>query len=165
MRLRRHHEEGLFAARFSLPWFLKIPGAGARSPEFSWGLTHARRVIHHASSVRPPKSLVVRAGFARTFGSRAGFLVVTFLCGGLDILEDALANPLEAGAIKPRKRSGLAGYERTLDSAATAMRSPVDPADRAMRCLNIPALNGEVYGTTDNLAYQRFYVDHSRIRP
>jgi hypothetical protein len=97
----------------------------------------------------------LRAGFARTFGSRAGFLVVTFLCGGLDILEDALANPLEAGAaavfgaafiitvaamllfflIKPRKRSPLAGYERTLDSAATAMRSPVDPADRAMRCL------------------------------
>jgi hypothetical protein len=55
-------------------------------------------VIHHASSVRPPKSLVVRAGLVRTFGGLAGFVVVTFLCGGLCILEHAFANPLEAGA-------------------------------------------------------------------
>ena len=34
-------------------------------------------VIHQASGVRPSKSLVVRGGLVRTFGSLAGFLVVT----------------------------------------------------------------------------------------
>jgi len=33
-----------------------------------------------------------------TFGSLAGFIVVTFLCVGLYILEEAFANPLDAGA-------------------------------------------------------------------
>ena len=55
-------------------------------------------VIHYASVVRPPKPLAVRAGLARTFGGLAGFVTVTFLCGGLYILEDVLANPLHAGA-------------------------------------------------------------------
>jgi ABC-type branched-subunit amino acid transport system permease subunit len=55
-------------------------------------------VLHHASGVHPHKPLVVRGGLARTFGSLAGFLAVTFLCGGLYILEDAFANPLDAGA-------------------------------------------------------------------
>jgi hypothetical protein len=84
-------------------------------------------VIHHASGVRRAKPLVVRGGLARTFGGLAGFIVVTFLCWGLYILEDAFANPLEAGAapvisaafiialaamllfflIKPRKRSRI----------------------------------------------------------
>jgi len=36
-------------------------------------------VIHQASGVRPSKSLVIRGGLVRTFGSLAGFLVVTFL--------------------------------------------------------------------------------------
>jgi hypothetical protein len=84
-------------------------------------------VIHHSSVVRRPKPLVVRGGLARTFGGLAGFIVVTFLCWGLYILEDAFSNPLEAGAaplsggafiialaamllfflIKPRKRSRI----------------------------------------------------------
>jgi hypothetical protein len=65
-------------------------------------------VLHHASGVHPHKPLVVRGGLVRTFGSLAGFLAVTFLCGGLYILEDAFANPLAAMLlfylIKPRKR-------------------------------------------------------------
>jgi len=128
------------------------------------------RVIHHASSERPPKSLVVRGGLARTFGGFAGFLVVVFLCGGLYILEDAFANPLAAGAaaviaaafiitlaamllyflIKPGNRAQMEGPEPSIDPA---VRSSSDPA--AVRQDNLG----------NNLAYQRFYVDHSRIRP
>ena len=132
-------------------------------------------VIHHASSVRPPKSLVVRGGLVRTFGSLASFLVVIFLCGGLYILEDAFANPLDAGAaavisaafiitlaamllfflIKPGKRPRTEGHDLSFDSPAPAVRHFFDPAAGAMRQDNL----------RNNLAYQRFYVDHSRIRP
>ncbi len=38
--------------------------------------------IQHASIERLPKPLAVRAGLARTFGGLAGFVAVTFLCGG-----------------------------------------------------------------------------------
>jgi len=94
-------------------------------------------VIHHASGVRRPKPLVVRGGLARTFGGLAGFIVVTFLCWGLYILQDAFSNPLEAGAapliggafiitlaamllfflIKPRKRSRIRRAEWPESSA------------------------------------------------
>src|SRR5438309_11026591 len=57
-----------------------------------------RRVIHHPSGVRPAKSLAIRAGLVRTFGSLAGFVVVTFLCWGLYILADAFAHLIEAEA-------------------------------------------------------------------
>src|SRR5260370_18335442 len=57
-----------------------------------------RRVIYHPSGARPSKSLAIRAGLVRTFGSLAGFVVVTFLCWGLYILADAFAHPIEAGA-------------------------------------------------------------------
>lgn len=57
-----------------------------------------RRVIHLASGVRASKSLVIRAGLARTFGSLAGFIVVTFLCWGFYILADAFAHPIQAAA-------------------------------------------------------------------
>ena len=56
-----------------------------------------RRVIHRASGVRASKSLAIRAGLARTFGSLVGF-VVTFLCWGFYILADAFAHPILAGA-------------------------------------------------------------------
>jgi hypothetical protein len=39
-----------------------------------------RRVIHGAPTVRPSRSLAVRAGLVHTFGSLAGFVVATFLC-------------------------------------------------------------------------------------
>jgi len=50
-----------------------------------------RRVIHRASGVRASKSLAIRAGLARTFGSLVGFVVVTFHCWGFYILADAFA--------------------------------------------------------------------------
>ena len=130
--------------------------------------------IHHTSGVRPPKSLVVRGGLVHTFGGLAGFLGVTFLCWGLYILKDAFANPLDAGAaalisgafiftlaamllfflLKPRKRPRTTSHDRAVDSAALAARSLVPPAAGASRDQ-----------LRDNLAYQRFYVDHSRIQP
>ncbi len=51
-----------------------------------------------SASVRPGKSLVVRGGLARTFGSLAGSLAVIFLSFGLYLLEDALVHPLAAQA-------------------------------------------------------------------
>src|SRR5258708_34661199 len=53
--------------------------------------------VQHASSVRAP-SLAARSGLARTFGGLAGFVVITLLCGGFYILQDAFANPLTEGA-------------------------------------------------------------------
>src|SRR6266436_227120 len=55
-------------------------------------------MLHHPLAARPSRSLAVRGGLAHTFGSLAGFLVVSFLCWGNYILEDAFANPLDAGA-------------------------------------------------------------------
>src|SRR5260370_14908045 len=131
-------------------------------------------VTHHASTVSPPKSLVVRAGLARTFGGLAAFVVVTFLCGGIYILEDAFANPLDAGAaavisaafiitlaamllfylVIPGQRPRTASHGRAVASEAPAAPG-FDPAIGAARQNNL----------RNNLAYQRFYVDHSRIRP
>jgi len=133
------------------------------------------RVIHRTSSVRPSKSLAVCAGLARTFGSLAGFVVVTFLCWGLYILADAFAHPIEAGAaavisaafiialaamllfflIKPQRRFWTASPDRPLDSASPAVRPIFKPVARAAQRDN----------SRNNLTYQRFYVDHSRIRP
>src|SRR6266404_9819143 len=106
-----------------------------------------RQVIHHPLGVRPAKSLAIRAGLVRTFGSLAGFVVVTFLCWGLYILADAFAHPIEAGAaavisaafiialaamllfflIKPQRSSRTASPVRSLDSAHPATRPIVNP--------------------------------------
>jgi len=114
------------------------------------------------------------AGILPRIGSLAGFLVVTFLCGGLYILEDAFANPLEAGGaalisaafiitlaaillfylIKPRKRPPTINNARAFDSAV-AVQPFFNPAAGAAHQDNL----------RNNLAYQRFYVDHCRIRP
>jgi hypothetical protein len=134
-----------------------------------------RRVIHRASRVCPSKSLAVRAGPARTFGGLAGFVVVTFLCWGLYILADAFAHPLGAGAaavisaafiialaamllfflIKPKRGSLMASPHCALDSASPTVRPILKPVARAVQRDH----------SRDNLTYQRFYVDHSRIRP
>lgn len=50
-------------------------------------------------SVRSRKPLVVRGGLARTFGSLASFLAVSFLFCGLYLLADAFAHPLDAGPV------------------------------------------------------------------
>jgi hypothetical protein len=134
-----------------------------------------RRVMHRASSMRPSKSLAVRAGLVRTFGGLAGFVGVTFLCWGLYILDDAFANPLDAGAaavisaafiialaamllfflIKPKRRLRTANADHSLDAAMPPVRPIIKPVARA----------GQPDNSGNNLTYQRFYVDHSRIRP
>src|SRR6266478_302296 len=98
--------------------------------------------IRYIPSVQSSKSLVFRGGLVHTFGSLAGFVVVTFLCVGLYILEDAFANPLNAGAagvicaafiialaamllfylIIPRNRPRMAGQDRALGSEVPPCR-------------------------------------------
>jgi len=132
-------------------------------------------ILHHASGVRPSKSLVVRGGLVRTFGGLVGFLVVTFLCGGLYILEDAFANPLHAGSaavisaafiitlaavllrflIGPGKWLRTMNPDCSVDSEVPAVKSTFDRVGRGSRQDIL----------RNNLPYQRFYVDHSRIRP
>jgi hypothetical protein len=133
-------------------------------------------IIQHVSSVRPPKSLAVRGGLARTFGGLAGFVVVTFLSGGFYILQDAFANPLTEGAaaliaaafiialaavllfflIKPITRPRATRQAGSVDDAAAPAARPIfKPAPRAARPEPLRS----------NLAYQRFYVDRSCIRP
>jgi hypothetical protein len=132
-------------------------------------------VIPRASRVRSPKPLVVRGGFVRTFGGLAAFLVVTFLRCGVYILADAFANPLGAGdgaliasafiitlaamllffLLKPRKRLQKTSRDRALHSAVSAALPLFDAPAGAVRQDHL----------RNNLAYQRFYVDHSRIRP
>jgi hypothetical protein len=122
--------------------------------------------------VRLSRSLVVRGGLVRTFGSLAGFLVVSFLCWGIYILADAFANPINAGAaavicaafiiavgvillfflLKPRMRTRATAHDGIADSAAA--RPSLHLSERAAR-------HGD---SRNDLAYQRFYVDHSRIR-
>ena len=131
--------------------------------------------IRYIPSVQSSKSLVFRGGLVRTFGSLAGFIVVTFLCVGLYILEEAFANPLQAGAaavitaafiitlaamllfflLQPGKRIRMANPDRFTDSATTGVRPISKPVAGAVRQDHLRS----------NLSYQRFYVDHSRIRP
>jgi hypothetical protein len=132
-------------------------------------------VIDRASGVRPSKPLVVRGGLVRTFGSLAGFLVVTFLCCGIYLLEDALANPLGAGGgalissafiitlaamllfflVKPRKGPRTKRRVHALPTAGSVEVPLFDTAAGSVRQHHL----------RNNLAYQRFYVDHSCIRP
>src|SRR6266852_7259869 len=56
------------------------------------------RAWRSPAAVRSCNSLAVRGGLARTFGGLATFLVLTFLCAGIYLLEDAVANPLAAQA-------------------------------------------------------------------
>jgi hypothetical protein len=131
--------------------------------------------IHHGPGVHPAKSLVVRGGLVHTFGGLAGFLGLTCLCWGLYILRDALANPLDVGAaalisgafiftlaamllfflLKPRKKPRTMSHDRAAESAAPAVRHHSHPVGGA----------ADRNQLRDNLAYQRFYVDHSRIQP
>jgi len=133
------------------------------------------RVIHRTSHAHPSRSLAVRAGLVSTFGGLAGFAAVTFLCAGLYILDDVFANPLTAGAaavisaafiialaamllfflIKPKRRLWTASPNRSLNSTRRVTRPIVKPVARA----------GQRDNSGNNLTYQRFYVDHSRIRP
>ncbi len=131
--------------------------------------------LHHPLAARPSRSLAVRGGLAHTFGSLAGFLVVSFLCWGIYILEDAFANPLDAGAaaiisaafiiavgvillfylLKPGMKPRAAPHVRATHLAAAPDRPYYIPPPRGT------AHHADLRG---NLSYQRFYVDPFRIR-
>lgn len=131
-------------------------------------------VLHHSSARRPPKSLAVRGGLARTFGSLATFLVVTFLCSGIYILEDAVANPLAAQAaalifgafiialatillyylIKPGKDPRVIREHHPRQAAGPSEQEVLEE-------VSVSAHRDE---SGKDPAPQRVYVDHSRIR-
>ena len=131
--------------------------------------------IRRIPSVQSSKSLVFRGGLVHTLGSLARFIVVTFLCVGLYILEEAFANPLDAGAaavitaafiitlaatlllflLPPGKRIRMANPDRCTDSATPGFKPISKPVAGTVRHDQLQS----------NLSYQGFYVDHPRIRP
>ena len=132
-------------------------------------------VIPHASSERAQKPLIVRAGLARTFGGLAAFVAITFLCTGIYVLDDALANSTSTGSI------AILAAALLLTLASVLLFFLVNPrkrlrAARSRRLSGIPhgparpalpprARDEHVAPPRDDLPYQRSYVDHSRIRP
>jgi hypothetical protein len=133
-------------------------------------------VLHHVSNGRPAKPLVVRGSLPRTFGGLAGFLAGMFLCLGIYILADLFAHPVDAQAVallaaafvialailllfylfKPSKNSGkTANHFPRSKSNSLAKQPLVKETSRRDRGDEL----------RKNLAYQRVYVDPSRIRP
>jgi hypothetical protein len=132
-------------------------------------------VFHHVLQGRPSKSLVALGGLPRTFGGLIGFLAGMFLCLGIYILADLFAHPVDAAAaaliaaafvialailllfylLKPRKKSRRGGHHSSGRSSALAQRPLLKETSRRDRRDERPK----------DLAYQRVYVDPSRIRP
>lgn len=127
------------------------------------------------SRLRHTQPLVVRGGLARTFGGLASFLAVIFLSWGIYILEDALANPVAAQAaaviaaafsialatillfyvLKPGKNTGAAVPQRASRVLAPAKKSFLSESSKSAK----------EDDSRKDLAYQRIYVDHTRIPP
>ncbi|OLC99657.1 MAG: hypothetical protein AUH86_02050 [Acidobacteria bacterium 13_1_40CM_4_58_4] len=132
-------------------------------------------LLHRLPKVRSPKPLVVRAGLGRTFGSLIGFLVLLFLSWGIYLLADAFAHPVDAQAaalivaafaislavlllfylFKPRRVARMDQRQPPEDSATPT----AEPLSRA------PSVTACREDLRKDQAYQRVYVDHSRIRP
>jgi len=55
-------------------------------------------ILHSGSAIRTRRPLAAHGGIARTFGSLASFLAVTFFCCGAYLLEDVFAHPITAGS-------------------------------------------------------------------
>ena len=74
------------------------------------------RAWRSPAAARSPKSLAARGGLVRTFGGLATFLVLTFLCAGIYLLEDAVmtepAHPHWSGAALINTRGALVGVGR-----------------------------------------------------
>lgn len=132
------------------------------------------RAWRSSAAVRSPKSLAARGGLVRTFGGLATFLILTFLCAGIYLLEDAVANPLAAqaaalifGAFIIALAAILLFYLLRPENSAPA---PPPQQSRHGELLPKKDLLGEfvVLGPGDhrreNLVYQRVYRDRSHIR-
>lgn len=126
------------------------------------------------TALRSSKSLAVRGGVVRTFGGLATFLVLTFLCAGIYLLEDAVANPIAAqaaalifGAFIIALAAILIFYLLRPENGAP---TPRPQRSRHRESLPKKDLLGEfvVIGPGDqhreDLVYQRVYRDRSRIR-
>jgi hypothetical protein len=132
------------------------------------------RVWHNPPNARAPKSLAIRGGLVRTFGGLASFLVVTFLCAGFYILEDAVANPIAAQAaalifgafiialatillfylIRPESGPRTSRREQTLHLELLPPQELLEEAP----------VTSSRESSREGLVYQRVYKDHSRIR-
>ncbi len=128
-----------------------------------------------ASRPHRTKPLVVRGGLARTFGGLAAFVALLFLAWGIYTLDDALANPIAAQTaaviaaafsialatillfylLKPGKHSGGAVPQGASRLVTSPKPSIFGASSRGAR--------EEASGR--DLAYQRIYVDPSRIPP
>lgn len=133
--------------------------------------------LHSLPKMRATKPLIVRAGLGRTFGSLIGFLALLFLSWGIYLLADAFAHPVDAEAaalivaafaislallllfylFKPRRGVEITRRQPTDESANLNPAS--EPVSRA------PSIPVPEENLRKDLAYQRIYVDHSRIRP
>jgi hypothetical protein len=125
--------------------------------------------------MRAPKPLVVRAGLSRTFGGLAGFAAVSLLSLGIYLLADAFAHPVDAQAaalivaafamalaivlffflFKSRRIPQMSQHQ-TLEDFLHLGTDAASPA---------PPLSVHQDDLRKDLAYQRPYVDRSRIRP
>jgi hypothetical protein len=122
----------------------------------------------------PRRSLVARGGLARTFGSLACFLALTFLGFGVYILADAFADPIAAqsGALvaaafiialasillfylfKPKRRLRIARIEHTHRMHSSSRRHDKTGAPGKIR----------ESGVRLELPYGRRATDHVRAR-
>jgi hypothetical protein len=124
--------------------------------------------------VHSPKSLVIRGGLVRTFGGLATFLVLTFLCVGIYLLRDAVANPLAAEA------ATLIFGAFIIALATILLFYLLRPDNGTPRSLRQQSRHGELPPKRElrgkivvmevrsrrrqDLVYQRVYRDNSRIR-
>jgi hypothetical protein len=110
----------------------------------------------------------------RTFGGLATFLVVSFFCSGIYMLEDAFANPLAAqaaalifGAFAIALATILLFFlirpGNGLSSTRQKHQRRVVPQPKPEFVQELSLSVGREDGRRD-LVYQRVYVDHSQIR-
>lgn len=129
----------------------------------------------HSAKAHADKPLVVRAGLSRTFGSLVGFAALIFLLFGIYLLADVFIHPVDAQAaglivgalsialaalllfylFKPHRAAGLGAQSRWEDSVSSAAETLSHAASEIPRRKHL----------RKDLAYQRAYVDRSRIRP
>ena len=131
------------------------------------------RAWRSPAPARSPKSLAARGGLVRTFGGLATFLVLTFLCAGIYLLEDAVANPLAAqaaalifGAFITALAAILLFYLIRPENGAPTSRTQ-QPQHGELPSKNKLLGDIVVAGPGDHrredLVYQRVYRDNSRI--
>ena len=129
----------------------------------------------HSAKVHADRPLVVRAGLSRTFGSLIGFAAFVFLFFGIYLLADVFSHPVDAqaaGLIVAALSIALAGLllfylfkpQRTVGLGAQPRWDDFEPSG-AETLSHAPSEITRRKHLRKDLAYQRAYVDRSRIRP